>query len=410
MKNRVIYLFFVVFILQTTFLVAQNKTKDYLNADTTIVFRNILEFTSQGKPKYTYISYNNNDRFDIISLNHTQIKSKKIEIYHYDMQTKEVIKTSLVYPESVFKDEYYFNGIHSIGDTVIFYMSAWIDKNNYDDKLLLFDLKEGVLKNEFTYRDEIHNINDIITLPDGRLLICSGYLANKKLNSKFLKLSILNPADGRIEKQIKKSLPYAGLSYISKNLQIAITDNSILFTELGNYKIHEYDFNLKHINTIKGHGEWKKFPKKVMKNIMSKYEEPIERIYKLSEYWNDYNRIFRIYVEDNTCYVFYNKPQQFYGTLDVWKKENEKWQLIKENIEDYVADWKDMRSVRNRINHTSNYLLFKDGKIYTFGFGVPLQLKKMENMTNKDIENYKEEYLLENDNILLLDIFNSKLQ
>lgn len=403
-------IYLVSFSILTPLLLAQHTTKEYLEADTTIVFNDISEFTASGREKYTYISYNNKDRFDIVSLSNSQIKSRYIEIYHYDIKTKEIKSTLLSYPKSVFKDEYYFNGIHSIGDTVIFYMSAWIDKNNYDDKLLLFDLKDGVFKNEFTYRDEIHNINDIITLPDGRLLICSGYLANKKLNSKFLKLSILNLADGRIEKQIKKSLPYAGLSYISKNLQIAITDNSILFTELGNYRIYEYDFNLKHINTIKGQGEWNKFPERLMKNIMSKYEAPIERIYKLSEYWNDYNRIFRIYAEGNILYVFYNKPQQFYGTLDVWKKENEKWQLIKENIEDYIGDWGDIKGVRSIINHTSPFLLFKDKKIFSFGFGIPLQLEQVRDMTNEEIRTYMEEYLLENDNVLLLDVFKSKLQ
>ncbi len=404
-------IYLVFFSILTPLLLAQHTTKEYLEADTTIVFNDITEFTASGREKYTYISYDNKGRFDIVSLSNSQIKSRDIEIYHYDIKTKEIKSTLLSYPKSVFKDEYYFKGIHSMGDTVILYMSAWINRNHYNEKLLLFDLKEKALKNEFTYsKDEIRSINDILTLSDNKILICSGYLAQQKLESKFLKLSILNLSNGRIEKQINKSLPYAGLSYISKNLQVAITDNSILFTELGNYKIYEYDFNLRQINTIKGHGEWKTFPKKVMKNVLSKYRQPIERIYKLSEYWQDYNRIFRIYAEGNFLYVFYNKPQQFYGTLDVWKKENEKWQLIKDNIEDYIGDWGDIKGVRSIINHTSPFLLFKDKKIFSFGFGLPLQLEQVKTMTNEEIKTYMEEYLLENDNVLLLDVFKSKLQ
>lgn len=393
-------------ITQSFNLFSQTYTRDFLSIDTTIVFSDIKEFSQDGQRIQLSISSFGNC-FDILPIKNSLLKKSDLKINRYNSKTGEFLEYTVKIPQQICssKERYYLNGVFSFNDSILLYANSYnYEKNKRTIKLLLYSVHENETKNIFSFTDEIDDINDIIYLPNNKLLICSGYLGQKDAKAKFIKLSILNKETGNLEKSINLGIDLAGLSYIQKNKQIAVTDSSILFTELGVYKIYEFDFNLNLINTIEKKSKWSKFPNETMKSILKHSKEPIDRIYKLSEYWDKYNRIFRIYSEKDTLYVFYNKPLQNYGTLDIWHKKDNSWILYKENIEDFI-DHKNTKTARNSINYTSKYILFKENKVYTFDFGIPLSTKKINTLKEEEIDKFKEKYFIENDNVLLLDIF-----
>lgn len=393
-------------ITQSFNLFSQTYTRDFLSIDTTVVFSDIKEFAPDGQRIQLSISSFGNC-FDILPIKNSLLKKSDLKINRYNSKTGEFLEYTVKIPQQICssKERYYLNGVFSFNDSILLYANSYnYEKNKRTIKLLLYSVHENETKNIFSFTDEIDDINDIIYLPNNKLLICSGYLGQKDAKAKFIKLSILNKETGNLEKSINLGIDLAGLSYIQKNKQIAVTDSSILFTELGIYKIYEFDFNLNLINIIEKNSNWSKFPNKTMKKILKHSKEPIDRIYKLSEYWDKYNRIFRIYSEKDTLYVFYNKPLQNYGTLDIWHKKDNSWVLYKENIEDFI-DYKNTKTARNSINYTSKYILFKENKVYTFDFGIPLSTKKINTLKEEEIDKFKEKYFIENDNVLLLDIF-----
>ena len=393
-------------ITQSFNLFSQTYTRDFLSIDTTVVFSDIKEFAPDGQRIQLSISSFGNC-FDILPIKNSLLKKSDLKINRYNSKTGEFSEYTVKIPQQIFssKERYYLNGLFSFNDSILLYANSYnYEKNKRTIKLLRYSVHENETKNIFSFTDEIDDINDIIYLPNNKLLICSGYLGQKDAKAKFIKLSILNKETGNLEKSINLGIDLAGLSYIQKNKQITITDSSILFTELGVYKIYEFDFNLNLINTIEKKSKWSKFPNETMKSILKHSKEPIDRIYKLSEYWDKYNRIFRIYSEKDTLYVFYNKPLQNYGTLDIWHKKDNSWILYKENIEDFI-DHKNTKTARNSINYTSKYILFKENKVYTFDFGIPLSTKKINTLKEEEIDKFKEKYFIENDNVLLLDIF-----
>ena len=393
-------------ITQSFNLFSQTYTRDFLSIDTTVVFSDIKEFAPDGQRIQLSISSFGNC-FDILPIKNSLLKKSDLKINRYNSKTGEFSEYTVKIPQQIFssKERYYLNGVFSFNDSILLYANSYnYEKNKRTIKLLLYSVHENETKNIFSFTDEIDDINDIIYLPNNKLLICSGYLGQKDAKAKFIKLSILNKETGNLEKSINLGIDLAGLSYIQKNKQITVTDSSILFTELGVYKIYEFDFNLNLINTIEKKSKWSKFPNETMKSILKHSKEPIDRIYKLSEYWDKYNRIFRIYSEKDTLYVFYNKPLQNYGTLDIWHKKDNSWVLYKENIEDFI-DYKNTKTARNSINYTSKYILFKENKVYTFDFGIPLSTKKINTLKEEEIDKFKEKYFIENDNVLLLDIF-----
>lgn len=393
-------------ITQSFNLFSQTYTRDFLSIDTTIVFSDIKEFSQDGQRIQLSISSFGN-YFDILPIKNSLLKKSDLNINRYNSKTGEFSEYTVKIPQQIFssKERYYLNGLFSFNDSILLYANSYnYEKNKRTIKLLLYNIHEKETKNIFSFTDEIDDINDIIYLSNNKLLICSGYLGQNDAKAKFIKLSILNKETGNLEKSINLGIDLAGLSYIQKNKQIAVTDSSILFTELGIYKIYEFDFNLNLINIIEKNSNWSKFPNKTMKKILKHSKEPIDRIYKLSEYWDKYNRIFRIYSEKDTLYVFYNKPLQNYGTLDIWHKKDNSWILYKENIEDFI-DHKNTKTARNSINYTSKYILFKENKVYTFDFGIPLSTKKINTLKEEEIDKFKEKYFIENDNVLLLDIF-----
>lgn len=393
-------------ITQSFNLFSQTYTRDFLSIDTTVVFSDIKEFAPDGQRIQLSISSFGNC-FDILPIKNSLLKKSDLKINRYNSKTGEFLEYTVKIPQQICssKERYYLNGVFSFNDSILLYANSYnYEKNKRTIKLLLYSVHENETKNIFSFTDEIDDINDIIYLPNNKLLICSGYLGQKDTKAKFIKLSILNKETGNLEKSINLGIDLAGLSYIQKNKQITVTDSSILFTELGVYKIYEFDFNLNLINTIEKKSKWSKFPNETMKSILKHSKEPIDRIYKLSEYWDKYNRIFRIYSEKDTLYVFYNKPLQNYGTLDIWHKKDNSWILYKENIEDFI-DHKNTKTARNSINYTSKYILFKENKVYTFDFGIPLSTKKINTLKEEEIDKFKEKYFIENDNVLLLDIF-----
>ncbi|MBQ4420795.1 MAG: hypothetical protein II878_04550 [Bacteroidales bacterium] len=380
-------------------------TSQYLSCDTSIIFDNIPQFNSSGGRNKAYICFNNESRFDIIHSNTNKINTTSLGVHTYSIISKKQSTINLTIPKHLTNGRCYIDGIFSLYDTIIVYINSY-NNNKKQLHLLFFDLKSNSLIKEYIFYKTLEDINDILLLPNKKLLICWGYFGSQKPKSKFLHLSILNPNDGTIEKTIDISMSLAGLSFIQKNKQIAVTKNSILFAELGNYTIHEYDLNLEHINTIIRKDNWETFPFKTMNKILEKYSQPADRIYLLSDYWNNYSRIFRIYTSNDTLFVSYVKPHQNYGTLDIWIKQENNWVLHAKGIDD-KGENESVKSNRKTIGFTSIYTLFRGKNIYTFSYDLPLELNKIETLTEKEIKEFSGTYLIDNDNVLILDIFNS---
>lgn len=403
--SKIIFVF--CFLCSTCVYAQADYTRNYISPDTTVFLHGCYAVNNRGMEYSPLISYDGVNEFNVVSFpGSLGIVDTVLTVYRCNIQDYKTTSSTYVLPQSVPDSSYYFNGIYAQKDKVLFYMNKWYKQKRYV-KMLVYDKQTSKLLHTFDFVEQLKNIRYMLSLPSGEALICSGYVGFHKLKDKFITLAIFDINTGQIKYETHLALPYAGLSLCQVNKQVAVTDSSILFTELGNYKIHEFDFELREIGTIGRTDNWSTFPMKVMKKAMKKYREPIERIYALMGYWDKYSRIFRIYADEDKLYVWYKKPDINYGTVDIWKKKNGTWSLYKNNIED-KTDYKDAKSVRvNTVGFTSRFLLFKGDKIYRFNYNVPLSLFQVRDMSSNELDEFRENYLLENEDVLLLDVFNN---
>lgn len=117
---------------------------------------------------------------------------------------------------------------------------------------------------------------------------------------------------------------------------LSVNNNSILFSQRGDYKISEYDFDLNLIGTIENKEiKWDRMPQSASDSVFNNTKQAVERIPYFSSNIDKYSSVHNIYSSNDKLFVFYSKKGNYEKIYyDIWKKENGKWTLLKKNISD----------------------------------------------------------------------------
>ena len=298
--------------------------------------------------------------------------------------------------------------IHDVcaNDEVLIVASSWnggrlqiYERENADSHFVFSRAVE--LPEEFRY------INQVFLLPDRKVLVCSWYLCSRCDINDFVKVGVFDLKTDKIEIVKSFELDFQGLTYFTPHRLFDVSGDRIFFAHLGSYKIYEYDSNLDLLDSIVADNSfkgWKTYPKKKMKKVLRKYKDPISRIWYLNDY-TDYSRLNNIYVGgENELIVGY-----FLGgndmLTDVWKKENGKWKLYRHALSDISLNNSDRYNRLYTLGWTNLLNVFdaKQKKVFRINYDLPLDLKRLELMSEDDFEGFKQNYLSEHEQVIVLD-------
>lgn len=394
MKKNTLILTFTLFSFN---LFAQKiTTKDIMLFDTS-VFINDLKVESFRNPNAFY---------------------KDDTLFFIDCQKRDTRDSLDLFIYSNKEKKYFIKHIYT--PNIEFSKSSSIDDISLNDKyltILIFEklfVYERKNNGDFIYLKSLevdHSITNCRFLPNGKIILFKNYLGYRCNVEETTCLSLMDIENGKIIKTIFPYFALAGFSYFEPKRLIEVTDNSILYSQVGEYKIIEFDFDLNIIDTISNPNiKWKRMKDKEMNKILEKYPEAAERIYYLDKWDYLSSKTYKIFYNKNYLYVFYgekrDKDKRGYLNYDIWKKSSKGWELIKEKIKDYDED----RTNRN----SQNFILpFADPLLFSGSYFIRIirdtPIKKKEYKSNEEYKKALTDYLLNNNYVYSIQTFRLKL-
>lgn len=216
-------------------------------------------------------------------------------------------------------------------------------------------------------------------------------------------------------KEVKRVSPYIHVPLMtgfSPNKLVCVSDSSILFAQKGVYKIYEYDFNLNLIDSFSNENlKWKAYPTDKHDSIIHKYSAMADMLGMMVNDAIKCSYTLQIYNKDNLLLVTYNDPYNKtvngYASYDVWKKSNNKWELIINNAPDNVQKKfrKKRQYSRLRGGLSYRFSFVKDDRLFILNDGIPVPLNKITKMSNKEFKKFETQYYLKNSDKAILDVF-----
>lgn len=321
----------------------------------------------------------------------------------------------------------------SIGKYIEWVSEIFADKNyliistndNSDDCILdvyIFERQNDNLKFLNTiHLDRVYSSTEAYFLNNGRMVMVDGYFGNcKEKNNNFLNLILLDIKEGKEIKRVTPNMELSLMTYFNPSKLVTLTDNSILFSQKGTYKIYEYDFNLNLVDSLSNKKlKWKTFPKSKNDEILAKYDNTSSvLVQRIGDMVNnnvfDYSRVEQMYYFNDKLFISYrnpyNKKSETKLSYDIWSKNNNQWVLEKSNIIDDVDKKLRKKKASNRMKYIFNKFLFvKDNKLFVLQEGMPYSLNYLFSLTDKEYEKKEKEYYLQNSDKMLLDVFNISL-
>lgn len=300
------------------------------------------------------------------------------------------------------------------------YLIVTTDDNIFDsvEDVYIFERQTDSLKLLNTvHLDSVYSTTEAYFLKNGNVIMVEGYFGNwKENNNNFLNLILLDIKNGKELKRITPNMELSLMTYFSPSKLVTLTDNSILFSQKGVYKIYEYDFNLNLIDSLSNKKlKWKTFPKSKNDEILVKYDDIINKIpQRLGDMMDnkvlEYSRVVQMYYFNDKLFISYsnpyNKKTESDLSYDIWSKNNNKWVLEKSNVLDDVDKKLRKKKAYNRMRYIFEKFLFvKDDKLFVLQKGLPYSLNYLFNLTEKEYEDKEKEYYLQNSDKVLIDVF-----
>lgn len=300
------------------------------------------------------------------------------------------------------------------------YLIVTTDDNIFDsvEDVYIFERQTDSLKLLNTvHLDSVYSTTEAYFLKNGNVIMVEGYFGNwKENNNNFLNLILLDIKNGKELKRITPNMELSLMTYFSPSKLVTLTDNSILFSQKGVYKIYEYDFNLNLIDSLSNKKlKWKTFPKSKNDEILVKYDDIINKIpQRLGDMMDnkvlEYSRVVQMYYFNDKLFISYsnpyNKKTESDLSYDIWSKNNNQWVLEKSNIPDDVDKKLRKKKAYNRMRYIFEKFLFvKDDKLFVLQKGLPYSLNYLFNLTEKEYEDKEKEYYLQNSDKVLIDVF-----
>lgn len=300
------------------------------------------------------------------------------------------------------------------------YLIVTTDDNIFDsvEDVYIFERQTDSLKLLNTvHLDGVYGITEAYFLENGNVIMVEGYFGNwKENNNNFLNLILLDIKNGKELKRITPNMELSLMTYFRPSKLVTLTDNSILFSQKGVYKIYEYDFNLNLIDSLSNEKlKWKTFPKSKNDEILVKYDDIINKIpQRLGDMMDnkvlEYSRVVQMYYFNDKLFISYsnpyNKKTESGISYDIWSKKNNQWVLEKSNVLDDVDKKLRKKKAYNRMRYIFEKFLFvKDDKLFVLRKGMPYSLNYLFNLTEKEYEDKEKEYYLQNSDKVLIDVF-----
>lgn len=173
-------------------------------------------------------------------------------------------------------------------------------------------------------------------LPNEKLLGLRNYTSYGENPEESSFLTILNLKTKEIEKTINLEFLLPLYTYRTDYNILSVNNNSILFSQRGDYKIAEYDFDLNLIGIIENKEiKWDRMPQNASDSVFNNTKHVVERFPYMNSNLDKYSCVHNIYSSNNKLFVFYNKKGNYEKIYyDIWKKENGTWTLLKKYISD----------------------------------------------------------------------------
>lgn len=305
------------------------------------------------------------------------------------------------------------------------YLIITTDDNISDsiEDVYIFERQTDSLKLLNTvHLDSVYMITEAYFLENGNIVMVDGYFGlTKENNNNFLNLILLDIKNGKELKRVTPNMELSLMTYFTPSKLVTLTDNSILFSQKGVYKIYEYDFNLNLIDSLSNEKlKWKTFPKSINDEILIKYDSfPIKLTQRMGDMINnkvfDYSRVVKMYYFKDKLFISYsnpyNKKMESDLSYDIWHKKGKQWVLEKSNMLDDVDKKLRKKKAYNRMRYIFNSFLFvKDDKLFVLQKGMPYSLNYLFNLTEKEYEDKEKEYYLQNSDKMLIDVFDINLK
>lgn len=300
------------------------------------------------------------------------------------------------------------------------YLIITTDDNIFDSvaDIYIFERQTDSLKLLNTvHLDSVYSIKEAYFLENGNMIMVDSYFGNwKEHNNNFLNLILLDIKNGKELKRITPNMELSLMTYFNPSKLVTLSDNSILFSQKGVYKIYEYDFNLNLIDSLSNKKlKWKTFPKSKNDEILVKYDDFRNKIIqRLSDMMNnkvlEYSRVIQMYYFNDKLFISYtnpyNKKTESDLSYDIWSKKNNQWVLEKSNIPDDVDKKLRKKKAYSRMRYIFEKSLFvKDNKLFVLQKGMPYSLNYLFNLTEKEYEDKEKEYYLQNSEKMFMDVF-----
>lgn len=335
MKNIITLLLILAF---SICVFAQNSTKKYIEIENTTIIDE-LKYNLEKSENGTYsdlVSYYYNDTLFFVRTDFTSPKT--IRMYAFDVKTniysyQDIDARNLI---NNFDDKAYSIDNFAINQD---YLVITGHKGVINSQCLyVFRRRKG---KEFVYGFEVplNNrkfSNKIKFLPNGKLLGLKNYVFYGEKPEESSSLSILNLETKEVEKTINLEFLLPLYTIRSPYNILAVNNNSIFFSQRGDYKISEYDFDLNLIGNIENKEiKWERMPQSISDSIHNNSIFVRERIPFLLDNIDKYSCIHNIYSKGNKLFVFYNKKGSFKKIYyDIWTKEGGNWVIQKKGISD----------------------------------------------------------------------------
>lgn len=313
---------------------SQKSTKDYIEIESTTKIEGLMYNMEKDITSYSdLLSYYHNDTLFFLRADFATPET--LRMYSFAVKTK-------TYTYEDFDATKLINNFDG--------RAYYIDKFAINDNYLVIPANKGVINGEFlciykrigkefVYDSEILLGNNkfsegIKFLPNGKLLGLDNYTHYGEKPEESSSLTILNLETKKIEKTISLEFLLPLYTLRADYNILSINESSILFSQRGDYKIAEYDFDLNLIGTIENKEvKWDRMPQNISDSISnSRFEVRIPFLHRNID---KYSCVHNIYSSNDKLFVFYSKKGNYEKIYyDIWKKENGKWTLLKKEISD----------------------------------------------------------------------------
>lgn len=401
MKYSIILLTIIIF--SSPIFSQTSSTKDYIKIENTIPIKEFMfnmEKQSSNQSSGLMSCYNNDTLFFFLA---DYSSSDSIRMFAYSHNTNTYSYKNFDVSELINNEGKSFYNISSFAVSKDYLVIASSSKGSF---LYVFNRlgERYVYNSKIPYEGNLFS-NGIYFLPNGKLLGIKNYVYYREAQNQSSKLSILNLKTKIVEKTINTEFFLPLYTLMSPYNIVSVNDKSILFSQRGDYKIAEYDFELNHIGNIENKEiKWDRMPQNASDSIYNTSEFAVQMIPYMMRNMDKYNCINNIYSSKDKLFVFYSKKGSLEKNYyDIWAKDNGSWVLLKKDISDVT---KSIRHIDKRsLSSMGRNLYCLGDKFLRIGFHLP------------DLGNYPrfiymikaQKYIMENDLPYSIEIINFKI-